>query len=297
MPVFDDLQRASFDGLEFPIKSVSVRGSYRKHSHEYLRVPGAITEKLERGLYVVEMEALFHATIRGYGQLWPNTLAAMRNKYEQGITSELVIPTIGTIPAFQDEWMQQAAIGTVRSGETITLHFLEDQTETFLTLALAKVDTTSLSSSTSKLAAIREELSLTESDRSIFDGIQDAANSLFAIKDQADLFGGLVAAKVLQLEGIIRQADEQLESTQNPENWLLVDALHELWDSVVTLGRNLAESPRGPRLYIVPRIMTVSDIATALYGDTERASEILLNNSLPDPFAVTAGTKIIWFEG
>jgi hypothetical protein len=45
------------------------------------------------------------------------------------------------------------------------------------------------------------------------------------------------------------------------------------------------------------RQMSVSDIATALYGSTDRANEIMLANDLAEPFAVRGGTRIIYFMG
>ncbi len=44
MPVFDDLPRASFDGFEFPVRSVHIRCVQKTFLHKYLRVPGAIIE-------------------------------------------------------------------------------------------------------------------------------------------------------------------------------------------------------------------------------------------------------------
>lgn len=297
MPVFDQLQRASFDGLEFPVRSVQVRSRARVHTHEYLRVPGGLNEKLQRSLYTIEMEAEFHTTIKGYGTLWPNVLAALRNKYEQQITSELVIPTIGAIPAFLSEWHQTAEMGRVRSGEHAQLMFTEDQTEVFLSRALAEVDTSSIETEAANLDTIRKQIIPADAiaAASLFDSIQDTANAIFAIKDQSDLYGALLAAKVNQLTELLRRADREVDDLEDPENYPLVYALQDLLDAAITLERNLIESPRGPRLYTVPRTESVSDIATAIYGDTSRANEILLNNDVEDAFAVPAGYKIIYF--
>jgi hypothetical protein len=296
MPVFDQLQRAAFDGLEFPIKYVSIKGRYRHEEHEYLRVPGAVIEKLERALYSIEMGAVFDTNIRGYGTLWPNTLAALRNKFEAGVTSALVVPTIGTVPAFQPEWDQTAEIGKIRSGEVVRLLFKEDQTQRFVTLALVKAQQQSLATAASNLGTVRASLAdMPAQDISIFDAIQEGSNALLAFKDRADLVNGWLAAKIAQVTHLVRQADSALESMKDPVNHELLEAFMGLWNALVVMGTNLAESPRGPRLYTVPRQMSVSDIAVAVYGNTERASEILVNNNFADPFAVPAGEKVIYF--
>lgn len=296
MPAFDSLQRCGFDGLQFPIKSVSIKARYRHHEHEYLRVPGAIIEKLERALYDIEIEACFDTNIRGYGTLWPNGVNALRKKFEEGLTGPLVIPTVGTLPAFQPEWAQQIDMARVRSGETIRLAFKEDQTQRFLQLALVQTQQQSLATSTTNLAAIRAQLAEPPADTSIFDAIEAGANSILAIKDQSDMYGGLLAQKLGMMQSLLHEADSQLQSLKDPGNYLALEAFLELWNSVVTMGTNLAESPRGPRKYVTPKLMSVADIATAIYGSSERASEILMNNQVNDAFAVTAGTEIVYFE-
>ncbi len=291
MPVFDQLQRASFDGLEFPVKSVSIKGRYRHEEHEYLRVPGAVIEKLERGLYMIEMHALFDANVRGYGpRLWPDGVTVLRKKFEAGITGSLVIPTIGAIPAMQVDWDQTAEMGKLRSGELVKLSFKEDQTQRFLALAAVQAQQQDLATRTANLTILRPE-----DPPDIFDQILNAANSILAIKDQSDLYGGLLAAKVGMFTALLNEADKQLTDLNEPTNHELLDAFLELWDAAVRLGTNLAESPRGPRIYVTPRQMSCSDISTAVYGSTERAAELMTDNLFRDPFAVPAGTNVIYF--
>lgn len=295
MPVFDQLQRASFDGLEFPVKSVHVRMNGRKHVHEYLRVSGGVIEKLRRGLYEIEMDALFHATIKGYGELWPTVMAAMRNKAEDQITSTLVIPTIGSVRAMIDGWEQTAEMGSIRSGERAPLRFIEDQQQTFLTEALAQVENTSVANAVVNLEEVRANIELTETSGDLLSSIVELANTCLAFKDQTDLYGAVLSAKVLQLASLLREADRQITELQNPENCELVYALQELLDASITLEANLAESFRNPLQFTVPKLMTVSDIAVAIYKSTARANEIMINNNLPNPFAVPAGERIIYF--
>ncbi len=296
MPVFDSAQRASFNGIEFPVKSISIKGKYRHAEHEYLRVPGAVIEKLERSIYDIEMVAPFDVNIKGFGKLWPDGVRALQKLYETGATAALVIPTIGTLPAFQPTWEENIDIAKVRSGETLKLSFKEDQTQRFLQLAVVQTQQQSMATSVTNLASIRAQLREPANDTNLFDQIQDGANKILAIKDQADLYGGLLAAKLGMFTALLGRADQQLESLKDPSNHQVLDAFLELWDSAVKMATNLAEGPRGPRTYVTPSKMSVSDIATAIYGNSERASEVLINNSFTDPFAVPAGTKVIWFE-
>ena len=298
MPIFDNLQRCSFGGVKFPIKTLSIRGRYRHHMHEYLRVPGAVIEKLERAQYDIEIDAVFDTNIKGFGTLWPNGVNSLRSKYENGITADLVIPTIGTIPAFQPTWSQHLDMARVRSGETVRLNFVEDQTAKFLKLAVVQTQQASMSNALDQFNITRAQIiGEPANDTNLFDTIVGAATGVLALKDQADLYGGLLTAKVERLTGLMNQADTALESLKHPQNHELIDAFLALWDSGVMLATNLAETPRGPRTYTTPRLMSVADIAAApaVYGDATRANDILLNNRLDDPFAVTAGTKIVYF--
>jgi hypothetical protein len=296
MPAFDSIQRASFNGIQFPCKALSIKGKYRHAEHEYLRVPGAVIEKFERAVYMIEMTAPFDTNIKGYGNLWPNGVAAMRKLFETGTTAALVIPTVGTIPAFQPEWDQNLDLAKVRSGETIKLSFKEDQTARFLQLALVQTQQQSLGTSLNNLAGIRASLNPPKNDISIFDAIQNAANGILAIKDQSDLYGGRLAAQLGMFTALLNEADKQLDSLKDPANHQALDAFLELWNTAVKMTTNLAESPRGPRRYVTPRGMSVNDVASAVYGNSERAADILIANDFADPFAIPAGTSIIYFE-
>lgn len=296
MPLFDKIQRASFDGLAFPVKSVRIKGKFRYHTHEYLRTPGGLNEKMARGLYSIDMGAVFDGNVEGLGfdaagPLWPNVLNVLRQKYEQGITSTLVVPTIGSFQAFMPDWDQEM-LATHRSGETATLSFLEDQSEQFLVDTLVESDIASMKSASLKLDKLSGGFS---PKPTIFDAIQEAANSVLGLKDQADLFGARVEAQVLALVSIINEADQQLEELQNPESFPVIDALHQLAVSAIDLSRSFGEKGGEARRYIVPHQMSVTDVSKAIYGDAQHAAELMRNNLFEDPFEIPAGTVVIYY--
>lgn len=283
-------QRFSFDGIEFPVLRYRVRGTYRDHTHEYLKTDGGANEKFGRSIYTVEAEAEFHSTLPGYHGLYPDALNALRKRFEQGTTGPLVIPTIGTIQAYQLAW-DQGFDARVQSGETVPLHFKEDSNQAFLLAALSKIDSGSLSS-----AAARLDLATTAMTPkpSIFDQIQNASNDIIAIRDQAQLIGALAAAKIEGLANILREADRLIE-LQDPTQFSVVDALHDLLDATLSFARVVTQQSGAPRLYTTPRVMTVSEISLATYGDSTHGVEIMQNNGPDDPLAVPAGTAIVWF--
>lgn len=292
MAVFDKLQRASFGGIEFPIRSARMRCDFRHFEHVYLKTPGAATEKMSRGLYRVEMDAAFDANVRGYGQLWPTALAALRRAFEQGTTADLVIPTVGTIPAWMPVWEQEMNV-KVRSGERVPFVFQEDNSTAFVESALSSVTSTSVPTNHAALQSFAKDLNPRPD---IFDKIQDAVNDVLGFVDQANLEQSLLAAKIAGLADLINQCDREVEQLQDPSNYQVIYALHDLLASVLRMARDLTQQQGEAGIYVLPRTMSVAQISTAIYKDTSHFNDIVSNNRIEDPFAVPAGTQIIYFK-
>lgn len=291
MPIFDEYERAGFSSIQFPIKSVKVRGGIREHTHEWRYVPAGEIEKFGRKPYVIEMQAAFHTTIKGYGPLYPDRLADLRKLWEEETTAELVIPTIGRVQACCIDW-EQFADFKIRSGEEVPLTFKEDQSAVNLLASALRVNSSALSSAVSQWDSLSEEI---QPKPSIFDAISESANAILGIKDQFDAFGGLIESKLLQLATLIQEADRQVVDFLDPTNYRVLYALHELLDSTYQLQKDVTDKFRRPETFITPVTMTVTEIATAIYGHTERSSELMLNNPLTDPFAVPAGVPLLYF--
>lgn len=288
---FDGLQRASFGGIEFPIRTARCKGTYRHHDHIYLKTPGAATEKMGRGLYRFEMAGVFDVNVPGYANLWPGALSQMRRLYEQGATAPLVYPSIGSVPCFIPEWDQEMDL-RIRSGETAQLIFQEEQSAAFLQQALIKVTSTSVNTAHAALQITADTLNPRPD---IFDTIQDKVNGVLALYDQAELRQNLLAARIESLSELIREADRDIEALQDPSNFTVVWALQDLLASTLQLTRDITQQQGDPRIYVVPMTMTVGAISNAIYGDTSHFDDIVSNNTIEDPLTVIAGTQIIYF--
>ena len=84
MPLFDNLERASFAGYAFPVSDVEVTGGLRDHVHEYPHSPGGAPEKLGRKLYEFSFTSPMLAGFPRYPKLWPETAASLRIVFEGG---------------------------------------------------------------------------------------------------------------------------------------------------------------------------------------------------------------------
>jgi hypothetical protein len=302
----DSFQRASFADIAFPIKEMRIRGRLRFHEHVYLKTPGAVVEKLGRGLYGVEMTPSFDANIRGVGVKYVDSINRLRALYERGVTAPLVIPGIGSMPAFIPEW-DQGLISSLRSGMSVPLHFMEDATEQSLAIAASEAKAVSLQTTSSALVSLAKslenspvanDLTVIENNAriaNIFGQIQDAVNSVIAIRDLAVLGQALVAAKVLALAEFLREVDRTLIELQDPANYLIVEAIHELIDAAQDLALDVTGKDRQPRIYRLPATMSISQVSNAIYGNTGKAYELMQNNDIEDPLTIVAGEQLIYF--
>lgn len=294
MASFDELKRASFDGIDFPVTDVTVRGGLRDHVHEFPHTPGGKPERMGRKLYEIEMQAPFLSNLLDakWVELWPRSLAVLRSKFERQIVSQLHIPTIGTIRAYCFDW-EQLMRANIRSGEKATFRFREDQTDEYLVSDLVKVSPRSLGN---QAAQLELEIANRNLDRNLFNEVFDAVDGAMAVLDQAELGAHLFESKVLGLASICQRFDRKVDLFADPENFGVGEALRTLWASAISLLQNVEDRTALLRKYTCPIEMTVSDIAIKLYGEAERGADILRLNAIDDAFAIPAGTQIKYYE-
>lgn len=282
------LPRASFQGLEFPVQSVRVRGGVRDHIHEFPHLPAGAVEKLGRSPYKIEMTASFQTTFAKWPGLWPDRLTDLRLLFEAEASDWLVIPSIGKMWCFCREW-DLTMTAKVLSGETTTFTFVEDAQDLFSVNQIVQVKIDSLPSTVTRFSALTSALS---PKPSIFDQVVDAVNSVMAVIDQSDAYGGLLASKILALSALCKEADQRVE-LQSPANHAILDALHDLWSSSQSLLGDTQRTGGKIVLFRVPSTMSVTDVSALVYqGDATRGVEILTLNPIDDAFAIPAGTVL-----
>ena len=291
MPRFDSLQRASFNGIKFPVEEIEIRGGLRDHVHEYPHNPGGTPEKLGRKLYEVELVGLFHDTFAKYPNLYPDGLNALQSHFDDELTADLIVPTVGTIKAYAFQWRRRAT-GRQRSGERVTLVFREDQPadglDAFVATATGPGGWDGLCQN---LALKLDDLPSTDS---LFDSITNAMNALLSVKDTADRYGGLLAAKLDALVSLCAQVD-QLAVMKDPTNWSTASALRDVWAAAKSAQDDLSNKRSSIRHFITPTVMPIGEVARAIYGDGSRQIELLQLNPIDDAFAIPRGTDIRYY--
>ncbi len=298
MPVFDDFPAAAFGGIKIPISRISMRGGIRKHTHEFPHSPGGEQEKLGRKLYTVRMTAHFHDLpgtdfAARFPNCYPGSLLELRRMFEAQATDDLVIPSVGTIKAFALDWEQVADFGNATSGEEVSLEFEEDQEAAFLTGTMFEFGADALSSRAATLsakAALADYFG--QPKPSIFDQINDAVTAAQGVIDQGDAYARLAAGKLEYVASLCALADRDVQAVQHPKNFVLLDALKDVWASASALSRTLSGQTDQIATFTVPRKMAIGAVSTAIYDDASHAVDLLNLNPIEDAFAIPAGTSI-----
>lgn len=292
---FDQLKSFSFNNIPFPYQRFSVSGGLRDHVHEYPHTAGGAPEKLGRKLYEIQVTANFQAALwtKKYANLWPNDLGVLRALFEDQTTSDLHIPTIGTIKAYAVSW-NEIATAQNRSGVEVELTFREDQESAFLVAGVLQLGTGAMKSKVEEFENLAAQT--VPGKPSIFDTIIDAANFVLSFKDQFDLYGSLLESKILSLVSLMNEADRQLKELDDPTNYAVLDAFQDLWLSVLQLQRDIRERGESFRFFTTPMTMALQDVSSRIYGDASRSAELLQLNALEDPFDIPANTVIRYYD-
>lgn len=291
MAIFDANQPMSFAGRQFPFERYEVHGAARKHVHEYPHAPGGAPEKLGRSLYEITVHALFDANLTPtvYKDLWPTGLAFIRHLYEIQQTDTLVIPTIGEMPCFIDDY-RSVSTNMHLSGEWVDLKFLEDSSAAFIASQIAVPSSGAIVEAGEYFKEQTSPLKIP-----LLQAIELLYADVIAYRDTFGMFSAVFEAKMLSLLNMLNFADQTVKELQDPANLLGKDALMALWASAVRVRNDTQDIGAQMQYYTTRTTMSVSDISSTLYGDTSHASDLIALNGIEDPFAVPAGTRIRYY--
>lgn len=283
----DQLVRAAFGGIQFPIRKCAVKGGLRDHVHEYPKSPGGAPEKLGRKLYTISMEAPFFDVFPTYDELYPTALGTLFGMFEEETTDALVVPSVGTIQAYCVNWSRDLE-AKVRSGEVAQFEFREDQSSAFLVENIINIQARDLTTVASQMQSETDAAGVSD----LFSGVQNAIGQVTGLVDQVELYGSLAQAKILGIVGAFDELDRTVDALSDPANYALLEAFLSTWQAANDLNDNMLKQRSPIVSYVVPKTMAVSDISRALYGDASHSIDILSLNPIEDAFSVLGGTKL-----
>lgn len=296
--IAETFQSASFAGLKFPCSRVRMRGGLRHHVHVFPHSPGGDPEKMARQLYTVEMTCFFHELPQTdfeeeYPTLYPTQLVLLQKLFEQGKTDNLVIPNVGTMKAFATDWDRDFDFAKAMSGESTVFTFLEDQEKATLFENDFEFGANTMGAKVHSIVALWGTPN--RPPPSIFQTINDAVTAVLAVEGVADASSKLLEAKVRAVADLCSQAD-RLTEMQDPLNHAALRALKDLWLTASKLADDILQKQDVIATWRVPKVMAVTQVASAIYGDAERAMEILQLNPIEDAFAIPAGTLVRYYQ-
>ncbi len=278
----NQLESASFGGIEFDVASVSDDIERRVVEHEYAYRDGADLEDTGRAARPTSFQAIFH------GEGYLTRLTEFQRLVDTGETRTLRHPLLGT-------WQAKALRMSVqheharRDAATVELQFKEDGTSTLVPLVE----------------------SISDASQNLDDGLAD----LDTAHDEFD-DGPVAAVTDFETDATAYMSDLE-ESTDTRETRFdtlqaygkaAVDALDDLGDDVASVPlirsiRKIQHAARAAREaydaaqpsvveHDIAADASLTAVASALYGDPDRVADLLRLNQVRNPFLMPSGTRI-----
>lgn len=308
MAIIEKAQPASFAGIKLLVDRIDVAWSHRFHFHEYPHRASAALEKLGRKPYEFRVSAVFDEGAKAFPNLYPVSLNALRQVFEEERSAELSLPTFGTINAFLVTNGQQWTANSL-SGERCDLVFVEDASDVFTLEAQVELSEKAMEENLEAIFAFSERTypplgefgelgdltGIFEEPPDLFDSLDGAVRDLLAIRDQAELAGQLVEAKCLKVVNYCAEIERTVDAFKKPSGVGALEALKEIWATALKIANDVQGKDSPIVTFVVPVTMSVQEISTRVFGTSQRGFDVMQLNAIDDPMAVPAGTRIRYY--
>lgn len=306
---FSKLQKASFDGVEFPFESISTIGVMRDFIHEFPHTPTGKPELMGRKNYEFKLRCPFFRGLPFYPDLWPNRLYSLRTKFEIQRIGELHIPTFGTVNAYIRS-IEIETTSQILSGERVNITFIEnDNPQDFISSAITTVGPVSIDAQLEQVIAKYKQKNIGDKAPrsnandlgdvdavrigSLLTALDDSVGALIAVRDQVDVYGSLVEAKTQRVAAQCDALDKAFRI--NNGDAAAIQANLALWANIVSSLNDIQSKQTDLLVYITPRLMTINDLSIVLYNDTTHSTELLQINPIDDANNIPPNTRIKYY--
>lgn len=286
MDLLDTYERASWNGIEFPFSSISIRGSLDHHIHKYLHRPGGEIENLARHLYEFKFDCDFHNRYRKY----PNIISdfgRLISLCEDGETHELVLPGFGRFQVKAINW-DTKIVTTLRSGHPISFTFLEDSTAQFTALTLIA---TRASNSLPQIATIFKQEANLLGRPDLGNQLVIAVNNYVVGRNVEDSTTGTGATAINSVTNTCKTISSD-SVFQNPKSTKASLVLQEAWSTAITIAESNPLSPTSVNRFTTPAPTSVMKLAMQFYGRSDKAATILAVNNFTDALRIPSNTLV-----
>lgn len=291
--IFDTFKKAAFGDIEFPYKSISIKGALDEHRHKYLHRPGWEVEGLGRRGYVFGFECDFHNVAASWPDLYPSRLSQLVSLCESEQTFPLYVPNLGReLPAKAIVW-NRTLLASVRSGEAVSFEFLEDSTDRY---TADKLINFTEGATPTQLEDVRFEVervpAVDDVTLGLLDDLSDELDKWLALKDLAET---TVAFQHARVDGLFTRCQDlaRAPTLQTAVAWPALAATLTLWGTIAKLRNESINAARPLAGYTTARDrMSVIDVSMVLFGTPANTIEILQLNDFDDAMALKVGTNV-----
>lgn len=303
---WDSLQEAALDGVAFPVERISRSGGRRVGRHVYPYRPGQDVEDMGREplKWAITIPLFTGIDPALYPARFEQLRAILDDPDGQGDV-EFTDPELGPVPAkvITHDWAMDAMR---RNGGVLTINLEERSSIPFI---VRQVDDNPDARTTAEVEAeflddfgvVSEDdiVATWEANGAPLTEFSFTAGELF-VSMVDDFFDAIESARIAADE-VAAMVDRyrkrislvlQFDAYSEAENWSVVQSMGRLADSFSLAGERAAQG--APRImdYVVPAPISHFEIAVQLYGDVDRAPEIITRNPQAEPLRIPAGTTL-----
>lgn len=309
MALWDDLQPATFEGVEFPLASKRMSGGRAIRRNRYPYRAGQAIEDTGREPYSFELEIPLFAGMDP--ALYPNRYEELLLVFNDTRTTgegEYVDPELGPINAkvvswdwAEDAMRRDGGILTVRL-EEVSFDAQVFSVDTRDPQATAEREAEALDDELEGLGA--DEAELEESFKKAGVGLDPDELD----KGSGELWTTQVTRFVERIEDGVQSVEDVVARVENIRSRVAIFNAHPLMQlpeatpanhaaarlaaAIVDLGAALLAQTAPVVAHTVMETMSVYELSSLLYGTPDRADEIMQRNPSPDPLFIRPGTVL-----
>lgn len=287
----------SFDGVEFPVISVSLTHGSAAAFHRYPHRPGQRVEHTGRDPVAGTARiALFRDMLDNAGNLrqyWPEAAELLREKCQLQRPSKLFLPTYGTIASATCTLAEEFS-STLRDGCYATLSFQEVDNDQLVARGAVSAKGKLEAQSVAAKSAVSQITAPTVDDAD--GGRIDLSSAIDIMVQTIQGYDEQLATRIERAGSVVASIDRALGvagDLSNPDNWESRQALLGLKDSSLRAIEEVLSIGRRVKAYVPATDMTVMDVSLATGNSFEELQGL---NVIADPFRLIRGEPLLVYE-
>ncbi len=293
----DILQVGKFDGVAFDFVSTRDEGGNTLDKQEFPNKPGAFVQGRARNARRTTVMAIF------IEDDYPDTLNNLLAKLENGgEPKEFIHPVWGTTKAACERFTVTHDVEDAADSATIQIDFVEHTEESAGPKAVKNTTPARANAVRSAVTDVLVALSAFEAATEVQNNeyvleVTGAINAASDVADSLEADGENLSALEVQAQAnaalsTVAVAVDAGADYDTPEAFDLGAAVLVLSAAISDMANELINAKPPLQTFTVGAATNLLSLVHALYGDSERADEVLQLNNIPDPSLIPAGFQV-----